>query len=403
MTPYPHQIELANKGIDILREHMMVYLACEERTGKTLASIMIAERIHIQDILVLTKKNAIGGWTSTLGQYKGAAKNYTVTNYHQAPKLYAEYDLVILDEAHNYISSFPKKSKLWEAVKILTNGVPLIYLSATPFAQGPQLLYHQFALSDWSPWRQHKTAYAWFGSYGIPESIWVEGRQVPIYTNVEDTAYESVKHLFITQTREEIGFEFEPKDEVHFIELNKPTRTVYNTLMKDKAINLNNHDLVCDTTMKLRSSLHMLEGGVAIINEVVNKKQKRTYLQLGNTEKIDYIKDTWGDHLGLVIMYNYKAEGTKLQEHFSLATLLQATSYAEGIDLSMYDHLVIYSQDFSTARHTQRRARQANKLRGTDIIVHYLLVKDAISHQVYKTVSINKQNYIDRLYEPIML
>ncbi len=98
-------------------------------------------------------------------------------------------------------------------------------------------------------------------------------------------------------------------------------------------------------------------------------------------------------------MYNYIAEGTKLNEIFSNARILQATSYAEGVDLSSHKNLVIYSQDFSTARHTQRRARQANKKRQHPITVHYLLVKDGLSEQVYKTVSLNKKNFVDSRFD----
>ena len=60
--------------------------------------------------------------------------------------------------------------------------------------------------------------------------------------------------------------------------------------------------------------------------------------------------------------------------------------------------MIIYSQDFSTARHTPRRARQANKNRKDEILVHYLLVKKAISEQVYDTVSVNKTNFVDSTY-----
>lgn len=77
---------------------------------------------------------------------------------------------------------------------------------------------------------------------------------------------------------------------------------------------------------------------------------------------------------------------------------MQATSYAEGVDLHKYKHLIIYSQDFSTARHTQRRARQANKARHEAITVHFLLVKKGCSEQVYKTVSVNKKNFVDSVF-----
>jgi len=98
-------------------------------------------------------------------------------------------------------------------------------------------------------------------------------------------------------------------------------------------------------------------------------------------------------------MYQYKAEKLKLEQHFKNASILQATSFAEGVDLSHKRHLVIYSQDFSTARHAQRRARQASKSREDSIVVHFLLAKKAISDQVYQTVSINKKNFVDSVFE----
>ena len=65
----------------------------------------------------------------------------------------------------------------------------------------------------------------------------------------------------------------------------------------------------------------------------------------------------------------------------------------------MYEHLVIYSMNFSTSQYTQRRARQANMKREQIINVHFILVKGGISEQVYKTVAINKSNFVDKYYE----
>jgi len=134
----------------------------------------------------------------------------------------------------------------------------------------------------------------------------------------------------------------------------------------------------------------MIEGGVTKIED--------QYLQLKNREKIDYILKTWGDTANTVIMYNYIAEGNKLREVFKNCPILHATSYAEGVDLSMYDNLVVYSMNFSTSKHSQRRARQANQLRKDPINVHFLLVKKAVSEQVYKTVAINKRNFVDSVF-----
>ena len=391
MIPYPYQVEKASEAYEILREHAIVYLAMEERTGKTLTSLVVAEQAAVNSVLIITKKKALDGWRDTLKAYKHS-KVYTVTNYHQAKKFSgADYDLVILDESHNYISSYPKTSAMWRSVKLLTLGKPLIYISATPYAQGPQQLYHQFALSTWSPWSKFSTFYNWFSLFGKPYSIEINGIQIPQYDRVDrDLILGCVNHLFVTATRNELGFKHEPEDVVHEVELSKATKSAYNELLKHDLVELSIGMLVCDTSPKLRTSLHQLEGGTIKIEDDRHV--------LPNTEKVDFIISEFGDVESLVIMYNYKAEKIKLESHFKNALLLQATSYAEGVDLHEYQDLVIYSQDFSTARHTQRRARQCNTNRDTPINVHYLLVKGAISAQVYKTVSINKKNFVDSVF-----
>lgn len=390
MIPYKYQSDIAKQAVDVIKEYMIVYLAMEERTGKTLTSILVAEQLNVNNILVITKKKAIGGWEETLEAFEHE-KQFHVTNYHQACKIDWAPDLIILDESHNYISAFPKTGKLWKEVSKLTENVPLIYISATPYAQGPQQLFHQFKLSSWSPWAKHKNFYQWFQLFGKPYTKEIAGMKIPQYDRCHnELILGCCDHLFITKTRTELGFEHEPEDKLHQITLDKETREVYNELVQHDLVNLSVGMLVADTGAKLRTSLHQLEGGTIKMDDV-------RYV-LSNTEKVDYIIEHFGDTEELVIMYNYIAELDKLQQFFKKATILQATSYAEGVDLHKFKDLVIYSQDFSTARHTQRRARQCNKKRDTPITVHYLLVKGAISAQVYKTVSQNKRNFVDSVF-----
>ena len=126
-------------------------------------------------------------------------------------------------------------------------------------------------------------------------------------------------------------------------------------------------------------NLYMLEGGV--------QKVQDDYLLLKDETKIEYIKRKWGDHSNLVIAYYYVAEGMKLKQAFSKALILQYTAFAEGVDLSMYETLVVYSGSFSGSTYSQIRARQANLDRKTPIKVHFLLTKGGISEQVYNAIS----------------
>ena len=390
MTPYDHQIQLANDGLAILKQYGIAYLAAEERTGKTLSAILIAEQMKAKRILVLTKKKALDGWHETLAAFTHT-KDYVVTNYHQALKQTGQFDMVILDEAHNYISAFPKVGKIWREVAPLCKDVPILYLSATPHAQGPQQLFHQFKLSSYSPWKKHGTFYTWFRLYGKPYDIEINGIAIRQYDKCDvELILGTCEHLFVTRTRKELGFEHEPEDELHYIKLDDATRYVYNELLEHNIVELKAGMLVCDTKSKLRYALHQLEGGTAKID--------KERLVLANREKIDFLLRKFGDTEDLVIMYNYIPELAKLEAVFKKARILQATSFAEGVDLHKHKHLVIYSQDFSTARHTQRRARQANMKRDTPITVHYLLVKKGLSEQVYNTVSVNKRNFVDSVF-----
>ena len=104
----------------------------------------------------------------------------------------------------------------------------------------------------------------------------------------------------------------------------------------------------------------------------------------------------------LVIFYHYVKEYDKLKEYFKKAKILQGTSYAEGIDLSMHRYMVVYSQDWSTIKYSQRRCRQANVNRKWPIEVHFLLVEGSISDQVYQNVAVKKRDFIDSMFEPML-
>lgn len=420
IIPRDYQLAGAEHHYKCLKEHLITYLAWQERTGKSLTAILACEMTTVADVLIVTKNKAVEGWKTTIADYE-PIKNYAIVTYGSLHKYKGNPGIVIIDEAHNYISGYPKPSSTWLKLRKITMGKPIIFCSATPHAQGYQMLYHQFALSDWSPWRLYSNFYNWFKTYGVVHEIKINDRWISQYdTTQEKLISATVAHLFDYKTRKELGFEYEPTDELHYITLSDSTKELYNDIVKNKLLVHDNRPILCDTGIKLRFTLHMLEGGTiknsiygmdcSNVDHLGDKPVKLTheriadavichaYYILDNNEKLDYIRSTWGDSENLCIMYNYIAEAYKLKKNFKQAKILQATSYAEGIDLSHVKDLVVYSQDFSTARHVQRRARQASKSRAEPIKVHFLLVKKAISEQVYKTVAINQKNFVDSTF-----
>jgi predicted helicase len=70
-----YQHDIIQKGSEILLKHGFLYLAMEVRTGKTLTSLGIADKIGSGDVLFITKKKAI---SSIVGDFDALKPSFTV-------------------------------------------------------------------------------------------------------------------------------------------------------------------------------------------------------------------------------------------------------------------------------------------------------------------------------------
>jgi hypothetical protein len=294
MIPYPHQEDLSDEGLAIIRQYGLVFFAMEERTGKTLTAILTVEKSAARRCLVLTKKKAITGWDKTLydygyvrdfEKYVSAKAEFTVINYEQMYKghkvrkrikgrmetvteyrLKPEYDpkhfdVIIADESHAYISSVPKPSVSAKILQQIAYDKPVIFLSATPHAQGFQLMFHQLGITKYSPWDSYKSFYAFHHEWGVPDIAYTASGQKETYKRVQPLVAEQFNHLMIRKTRAELGFEHEPYDVIHHLELDEATKEIYNSCQEDEMFILNDLEIPLDSSMKLRTTLHMIEGG----------------------------------------------------------------------------------------------------------------------------------------------
>lgn len=421
ITPYPHQIKKAEECWRILKNTGYVYLAGKPRSGKTLTSLLVAEKSEkIQSVLILTKKAAIGGWEKFLG-LKILKHKYHVTNYEQVGKWDTakrkailklnpkDYDLVIIDESHN-LGTVGKPSGRYKAIKSLCYNLPHIHLSGTAIVESPNSIYHQMSISKYNPFK-FKNFYDFFRKYGEPYYIKAAGRDIAQYDRYKPELLDNINEFTIYMTQEDAGIDksVQAIDKLHYVELNKSTKDLYNTLQKDNMAKVKNYMfpiftitdqeltggneykyLVCDTTMKLRTTLHMLESGIAKIDD--------EYIELGNTEKIDYIYNTFGDNEYTGIMCHFIGERRLLEKRFKKAKIYSSSAHAEGVDLSHLKNFVILSSDYSGSKFIQRRDRIVNINGSNTTIVNHILVKKAISDQVYKKVS-KKEDFNNSTYE----
>src|SRR6056300_214599 len=137
----PHQMAHAEKVITKLNQHKMCYLAGEPRSGKTRTALRVVERLGLKRVLVLCPKQAIPGWKKEIDAT--GVNVSTVVNYEQAKTLdNVQWDLVIVDEAHN-LGAFPRMAQRTNQIKRHTmNSTYMLCMSATPCVESPSQLFH---------------------------------------------------------------------------------------------------------------------------------------------------------------------------------------------------------------------------------------------------------------------
>ena len=386
ITPLPHQVEKANEAVKILKELGYVYINGQPRSGKTFTSILVAEQCEkVKSVMVLTKKQAIDGWLKFITP--DLRCKYMVINYEQLGTcnkhaIYLkhnpnDYQLVIVDESHNY-GAIGKPAGRWKVLKAFCKALPHIHLSGTPIIETANSIYHQMAISMYNPFSEFRDFYRFFDRYGKPSTTNIRGVSLPCYKLSKPELLDEIQKFTVYMSQQDAGINIQVEDKLHYVELNKYTKNLYNTVLKDRVAF--EGDIVCDSIMKLRTTLHMIEGGCV--------KTDEEYIDLPTScEKIEYIKKTFGDSEDIGIMCHFVGERQKLMRHFSKAQRFSSNAHAEGVDLSHLKHFIIYSSDYSGAKFVQRRERIANVNGSNTSTVHHILVKGAISEQVYNTVS----------------
>lgn len=434
MTPLPHQKKVCREGVSIINEHGCVYLAMQERTGKTLSAIMIAEELNATKVLVITLKKAVSGWVDTFERYVVKGK-YTIINYEILGRIEGTYDIVILDEAHSKLGSIPTFTKTHDNIKAIVGEARVIYISATPHAQGLHMLFPQLHICSHHKWSRYKDYFEWHRVYSglVPypkRSVFYslggynpQGAEL-LKRVVRGRVERDYLHLMIVMTRRDVGFTVEPEDKLHYVDLSPPQLDIYNRMASPlREVTVGGHTYIPSNKATQNILLHMIEGGTisqkAIPSGVAREIEQKMWQALESGEeytppemkeraivnsfpleaqsKIQYILDTFGDTEDMVIMYHFVAEKPLLEKYFKKAKVLSGATHAMGITITE-PTLIIYSQSYSTAHYIQRRARQTGKHRTDAITVHFILTQNAPSDTVYRCVGRNNKNYTARLY-----
>jgi hypothetical protein len=396
----PYQLEISEKAVNILNKNKIVYLSMEVRTGKTLTALNIANLYKAKNVLFLTKKKAI---KSILDDYSNFNFTFdiTVLNDESIHKLGLDFDFVIHDEHHRF-GAFPKPNKSAKIFKQKYSNLPMVFLSGTPFPESYSQVFHQFWVSNYSPFKENNF-YKWAKSY-VNVKLKYLG-----YANVNDYSeanYDKIKPIIdkylVTFTQKQAGFETNVNENILYCDMNSLTYDLCEKLKNDLVIEGKNEVVLADTSVKLQSKLHQLYSGT-----VKFESGKRKVLDYS---KAEFIKE-WFKNNKIGIFYKFKAEYDALKEiykdnltdnleEFNTSDkniALQIVSGREGISLRNADYLVYYNIDFSAVSYWQSRDRLTTMERKNND-VFWIFSRNGIEEKIYKSVQ-NKKDYNLKIFK----
>lgn len=396
-----YQESISTDAAKMLEWLKICYLSMQVRTGKTLTALAAAEKCGAKSVLFLTKKKAISSITS---DYDSLAPSFKLicTNYEQVFNLSPsyEFDLVILDEAHG-LGQFPTMAERSKELRKICIDKPIIFLSGTPTPEGYSQLFHQLHISSFSPFREYANFYKWAKDYVTVKKKYFYNREINDYSNADKEKIEGMtKHLFISYTQEEAGFEQLVKEVVLKVTMQKGTYFLTEYLRKHRVyVGRDGQEILADTEVKLMNKMHQMFSGTVI----TEKKEGIVF----DNSKAKFIKEHFaGKKIG--IFYKFTAEYTMLLFSFGIDRLTedpvefnersdktfisQIQSGREGVNLSTADCLVFLNIDYAAVSYWQARARLQDKSRTKEAVIYWVFAEGGIEEKIYKAV-MDKKDY----------
>lgn len=382
---------------EILARLKLVYISMEVRTGKTVTSLETAKLGNYKKVLFLTKKKAIESIKADYLDF-GYAKEFelTVINDESLHLVTGVFDLVIHDEHHRF-GAFPKPNKVAKMFKLRFAHLPMIFLSGTPTPESYSQIYHQFWISNFSPFINISTFYNWAKFFVNVKPKYLGYATVNDYSDAKKDLIDSyTQKYFVTYTQSEAGFTSSVKENILYCDMSDYTYDAIKRLKKDLVIKGKNETILADTGVKLMQKIHQMWSGTV-------------KFESGNSMVLDYSKAEYiyrrFEKQKIAIFYKFKEELNALKKIFgdTLTTdlnefknteqsiALQIVSGREGISLAEAEYLVYYNIDFSAVSYWQSRDRLTNMQR-LDNEIYWIFAKGGIEEKIYKSV-MNKKNY----------
>ena len=391
-----YQIKLSAQAAEILEHKKIVYLAMEVRTGKTLTALNTAKLFGAKKVLFLTKKKAISSIQWDFDNF-GFDFDLTIINDESLHLVNEAFDLIIHDEHHRF-GAFPKPNKVAQLFKKRYSKLPMIFLSGTPTPESHSQWFHQFWVSEHSPFKQYTNFYKWAVDYVDVKEKRLGYAVIKDYSQAKEQLIRRMtQHYIITFTQAQAGFTTSVNEMILECEMQPITNLIINKLKKNLVVKNTDGQLILgDTGVKLMQKIHQLSSGTCKFEDGSSK--------VIDLSKANFIFDKFKG-VKIAIFYKFKEEFNALKsvygdeltdnveefDNSDKCIALQIVSGREGISLKNAKYLVYYNIDFSATSYWQSRDRLTTMQRQSNE-VFWIFSKGGIELDIYKTV-LKKRDY----------
>lgn len=394
-----YQIDISDRGVKILRKYNLLYLAMEVRTGKTLTSLQTAKLYGAKNVLFLTKVKAVEDIQKAYRD--GSFDSYygiTVINDESMHLVDGVFDLIIHDEHHRF-GAFPKMGVTMQKYRNRWSKVPMIFLSGTPTPESFSQIYHQFHVSDYSPFGQWRNFYSFAKEFVQVKDVKIRiGQSKKDYSDCNPVVMQMCGHLMITYTQQQAGFKCSIEERFITVPMSDKIKSLIHRLHKNKVIEGQREVILADTGAKLKSKTHQLCSGTV-------KFESGNSMVFDDT-KARVIQNKFRDKK-ILLFYKYKAEleaikqvfGEDVTEDINVwrkwlfdgVLALQIQSGREAITVKEADFIVFYNIDYSALSYWQARDRMTTIDR-EESIVFWVFTDGGMEKKIYERV-MKKKNY----------
>lgn len=392
-----YQQNISTDIATLLPSRKIHYLNGMVRTGKSLIALEVCKKVDAKKVLFITK---IKAFSSIQNDYDNFGYTYELTIINKESLhtiLDNDFDIIIVDEAHG-LSAYPKASKYQKYIRARFGNKMLLLLSGTMSPESYSQIFHQFQLSNFSPFKNYTNFYKWAVDFVNVKQKHLGFKVANDYSDADEKKIRGViRHFVSTVTQKDAQFYSEVNELVLEVEMKPITYQIISKLKKDLVVRgASGVKIIADTGAKLMQKVHQLSSGTIKIDaekSLIVDNSKAVYVsQHFKNEKI-------------AIFYKYVAQLESLKEVLKdkLTTdidefnnsdkwlALQFISGREGVNLSKADALVMIEIDFSATTYFQAKDRMTVKER-LENNVFWIFGKNTIEYDIYKRVQ-NKIPY----------